>query len=121
MREHSFVPFKHSDQDHAAARFQPPSLSRRGGRRDKRTRRQMRAAWFLPLALLLVACGRSGEQEMEACHRDALRAYPAQSSLYSNSLDEFLKACMVAKGYTFSTLRYDCGHGDPYEDAACYL
>ncbi len=29
MREHSVMRFKHPDQDHAAARFQPPSLSRR--------------------------------------------------------------------------------------------
>ncbi len=81
----------------------------------------MKAAWCFHFALLLAACRPSGEQEMEICRSDSLRMYPAGSSPYSYNLNSYVKACMAAKGYAFSTLPYDCGHGDPYEDPACYV
>jgi hypothetical protein len=57
---------------------------------------------------------------METCRKQALRMTQAESNLSSMTLDDRVKACMAAKGFKFSALYYNCGHGDPYEDAACY-
>jgi hypothetical protein len=81
----------------------------------------MKAAWLPPVALLLTACSPAGDQDMQACHQEAQRAFPSESGPHSSKLDEFEKACMVAKGYRFSAVPYDCGQGDQYENASCYV
>jgi hypothetical protein len=53
---------------------------------------------------------------MQACRQDAAREVSAEGG----KSDEFAKACMVAKGYRFSAVPFDCGQGDQYENAACY-
>jgi len=81
----------------------------------------MKAAPFVSIALLLAACAPSGEQEMKTCRVEAQQLHPAESSPHSNTLDEYVKGCMAAKGYRFNAVSYNCGHGDAYEDAACYV
>jgi hypothetical protein len=80
----------------------------------------MKAARYSSCALLLAACSATGEQEMETCRKEALRI--TQTELHSSAmtLDDRVKACMAARGFRFSALSYNCGHGDPYQDAACY-
>jgi hypothetical protein len=73
------------------------------------------------LALLLGACGPSGDQEMASCHARAQRAIPDESSRRSSRWDEYLKACMATEGYRFNAVSFSCGHGDVYEDANCYV
>jgi hypothetical protein len=80
----------------------------------------MKAAWPASLALLLVSCGQTGEQDMSACRRDAQHAFAAASGSEPSRLDELEKACMADKGYRFSAVAADCGQGDPYENAHCY-
>jgi hypothetical protein len=72
MREHSVMRFKHPDQDHAAARFQPPSLSRRAppfsskygmltavGKATSLTAEQARL-WGNAVRFVFVVCGYAG-------------------------------------------------------------
>jgi hypothetical protein len=91
-----------------------------GGDGGRTAVRRMKAAPFVSIALLLAACAPSGEQEMETCRVEAQRIHPAESSPHSNILDEYVKGCMAAKGYKFNAVSYNCGHGDAYEDSACY-
>jgi hypothetical protein len=83
-------------------------------------RNPMGRIWWFLLALPVAACSASGEQDMVACHSQALRMYPHNSGPYSTRLDSYEKACMAARGYRFSAASADCGRGDLYEDAACY-
>ena len=57
---------------------------------------------------------------MATCLSTALRMYPEESSANSIDLDNYVIQCMRAKGYRFSAIRHDCGHGDMFQDAACY-
>jgi hypothetical protein len=77
----------------------------------------MRRIWWFVFALPVASCSPSGEQDMVACHSEAVRMYPQNSGTL---LDSYEKACMAARGYRFSATRADCGRGDLYENAACY-
>ena len=83
--------------------------------------RPIAAACACSLVLVLGACGPSGEQEMASCHARAQRAYAQAASPGSERWDEYLKACMASEGYRFNAVSFNCGHGDAYEDAACYV
>jgi hypothetical protein len=85
------------------------------------TERPIIAACACSLAFLLSACDPSGEQEMASCHARAQRAYPEEPNPRSSRWDEYLKACMATEGYKFNAVSFNCGHGDAYEDAACYV
>jgi hypothetical protein len=80
----------------------------------------MRRVWLFVVMLPVAACSPAGQQDMVACHSEALRMYPHDSGPYSTQLDSYEKSCMAAKGYRFSAARSDCGRGDLYENAACY-
>jgi hypothetical protein len=80
----------------------------------------MKGVWLPAVALLLTACNRAGDRDMQACHQEAQQAFPSESGPHSSKLDQFEKACMNAKGYNFSAVPYDCGQGDQYENAHCY-
>lgn len=92
----------------------PPGAARAGG-----LERPTLAACACCFALLLNACEPSGEQEMATCHTRAERAYPEARG--SSRWDEYLKACMSTEGYRFNAVSFNCGHGDAYEDAGCYV
>jgi hypothetical protein len=81
----------------------------------------MRAVAALPIFLLLAACDSANEQDMANCHVEALRSFSDADGGDADGLDNYEKSCMTAKGYRFSALPYDCGHSDPYRDAACYI
>jgi hypothetical protein len=95
--------------------------SQPGAARGGASERPIIAAWACSLALLLGACGPSGDQEMATCHARAQRAYPQEADPRSEKWDEYLKACMATEGYKFNAVSFNCGHGDAYEDAACYV
>jgi hypothetical protein len=80
----------------------------------------MKAARLFSLALLLAACGQSGEQDIGACRQEAQRAFTAAPGSEPGRLDELEKACMAGMGYRFSAVAADCGQGDPYENPHCY-
>jgi hypothetical protein len=94
----------------------PPGAARGGG-----SERPTIAACACSLALLLGACEPSGEQEMATCHARAQHAYPEEQGPHSDRWDEYLKACMTSEGYRFNAVSFNCGHGDAYENAACYV
>ncbi len=79
------------------------------------------AACACSLALLLSACGPSGDHEMATCRARAQRAYSQAATPGSEKWDEYLKACMATEGYKFNAVSFNCGHGDAYENAACYV
>jgi hypothetical protein len=79
-----------------------------------------RRLWLLALILPVAACSPSSEQDMIACHSQAIQTYPQASGPFSPLLDSYEKACMAARGFRFSAARADCGRGDLYENAACY-
>jgi hypothetical protein len=58
---------------------------------------------------------------MAHCRGEALRLYSDADRSDADGLDGYQKSCMTAKGYRFSAMPYNCGHGDPYGDAACYV
>jgi hypothetical protein len=79
------------------------------------------AACACSLALLIGACEPSGKQEMASCHARAQRAFPGEAASGSSQLDGYLKACMATEGYRFNAVSFNCGHGDAYGDANCYV
>jgi hypothetical protein len=79
----------------------------------------MRTVSALPICLVLAACDSSNDRDMAECHQEALRAAPGEYA--SERRDEYQKSCMAVKGYHFSALPFRCGHGDPYQDAECYM
>ena len=76
--------------------------------------------WFLPFALLLTGCGQSGARDMETCLSDAERARKVGSIADASALDDYVKACMEAKGYRLNAVQSGCGRGDPFRDSSCY-
>ncbi len=80
----------------------------------------MKVAWLYPLSLLLLGCGQSLKDDVSDCRRDALQMHQTSASQNSYILDNYVKSCMAAKGYSFSTLLYGCSRGDLYEEPACY-
>jgi len=81
----------------------------------------MRAVAALPIFLVLAACDSANENDMAHCRVEAQRSFSDGDRSNADGLEDYEKSCMTAKGYRFSALPYDCGHDDPYGDAACYV
>ena len=75
---------------------------------------------MLAFALLLTGCGQAEERDMQTCLSEAQRMQKAGSLPDANALDDYVKACMEAKGYRLNAVQSGCGRGDPFRDSSCY-
>lgn len=81
----------------------------------------MRTVCALPIFFVLTACDASNQRDMAACRGETALSYAGAGGRDADGLDAQQKSCMAEKGYSFSAVPFDCGHGDPYQDAACYV
>jgi hypothetical protein len=79
---------------------------------------RMKAALALPLLLALAGCG-PDERDITACRQDASHALSAKAD--AMDVDEYLKSCMVDRGYHFTAVMSGCSRGRAYQNAACYV